>query len=46
MFKPVEKGGNPMVPFFEHNMILHHIEDLIERGKVIEVDNKQWILNN
>jgi len=46
MFKPVEKGGNFMVFFFEHNMIMHHIEDLMERGKIIEIGNKQWILNN
>ena len=43
VLKPVEKGGNPMVPFFEHNMIMHHIEDLMERGKIIEIGNKQWI---
>ena len=46
MIKPVEKGGNPMILFFENNMIMHHIEDLMERGKVINTGNNQWILNN
>ena len=45
MIKPIEKGGDPMLSFFENNMILHHLENLIERGKIIEIGNKQYILN-
>jgi len=32
--------------FLERNMIMSHINDLVERKKIIEIDNKSWILNS
>jgi len=46
MTKPIEKGGDPILTFFENNMILHHIDDLLERGIIIDKGNNQWILNS
>ncbi len=31
--------------FFENNMIMSHINELVEQGKIIEIGSKQWILN-
>jgi glyoxylase-like metal-dependent hydrolase (beta-lactamase superfamily II) len=45
VIKPIEKGGDSMIIFFENNMILHHINDLLERGKIIDTGNNQWISN-
>jgi len=33
------------VQFFEHNMIMKHIKELLEQEKIIDVGNNQWILN-
>jgi len=40
------REGDSILYFFENNMITSHIKELVEKGKVIEVGKKQWILNN
>jgi len=35
-----------LVSFFERNMITRHINDLIERKKIIQINNESWILNS
>ena len=39
------REGDGILYFFETNMIMSHISELLEQGKVIEVANNQWILN-
>jgi len=35
-----------LMSFFESNMITRHINDLVERKKIIQINDKGWILNN
>jgi len=41
----MKDNPNEMVPFFENNMVLSLIKELLDQGKIAEVGNKQWILN-
>jgi hypothetical protein len=40
------RKGDSILYFFENNMIISHIKELMEEGRVIEVASNQWILNN
>ena len=44
--KPVKGDRESILFFFENNMIMSHITELVEKGKIIEVGNNQWILND
>ena len=44
--KPLKGDFRSIIYFFENNMIMSHINELVEQGKIIEVKNNQWILNN
>ena len=44
--KPMKGDRKSIIYFFENNMIMSHINELVEKVKIIEVSNNQWILNN
>ena len=44
--KPIKEDRRSILYFFENNMIMSHINELVEKGKIVEVGTKQWILNN
>ena len=44
--KPMKGDRESIIYFFENNMIMSHINELEEQGKVVDVGNKQWILNS
>ena len=44
--KPIKEDRRSILYFFENNMIMSHINELVEKGKIVEVGTNQWILNN
>jgi len=44
--KPFKGNRRSIIYFFENNMIMSHISELVEKEKIVEVGTNQWILNN
>ena len=44
--KPIKGDTRSIIYFFENNMIMSHISELVEKEKIVEVGTNQWILNN
>jgi len=44
--KPFKDNRRSIIYFFENNMIMSHIAELVKKEKIVEVGTNQWILNN
>ena len=44
--KPMKGDRENILYFFENNMIMSHITELKEKGRIIEVGDNQWILKD